>query len=329
MGKRPAGSLTTPGASHLRRRSDDEPGSGHRCVGPRRPRPCHGCSGRLTDAIAAGFRFVRDGVAAVRVPGKACGLRLRQQLRDVTVDEAVPGVLGREEQPPCTADWRAVRPLCDPSFVPSPGPPGIAREAGLCEHGATDRTFAPTRQSAASATSLRGNDASDFVARRMVTDTKLSFPSQRASLDRGYQKGPLAVPIRPGCRAAAPVRQLSPAWRSCCASGDVRKEQLVGPFQVTVDTGDLDGISPRKTIDEALILVGVAASGRDELRRYPLVLAPRSGSPSGLIRCCPSRTGPGRSCAWSPGLPPAIRDCTPPPRRSAPGRLSPWCRPDR
>jgi len=49
---------------------------------------------------------------------------------------------------------------------------------------------------------------------------------------------------------------------------------LVGPLQVTVDAWDLDGIAARKTIDEALILVGVAASGRDELRRYPLVLAP-------------------------------------------------------
>jgi len=54
----------------------------------------------------------------------------------------------------------------------------------------------------------------------------------------------------------------------------LREEQLVGPLQVTVDARDLDGIAARKPIDEALILVGVAASGRDELRRHPLVLAP-------------------------------------------------------
>ncbi len=58
----------------------------------------------------------------------------------------------------------------------------------------------------------------------------------------------------------------------------MREQQLVGPLQVTFDARDLGGIPLRKTIDEALILVGVAASGRDELRRYP----------RGLTRwCCP------------------------------------------
>jgi len=54
----------------------------------------------------------------------------------------------------------------------------------------------------------------------------------------------------------------------------LREQQLVGPIQVTADARDLDGTAASKTLDEALILVGVAASGRNELRRYPLVLTP-------------------------------------------------------
>ncbi len=69
-------------------------------------------------------------------------------------------------------------------------------------------------------------------------------------------------------------RLVSPAWRSCCASVDLREQQLVGPLQVTPDARDLDGTAASNPIDEALILVGVAASGRNELRRYPLVLTP-------------------------------------------------------
>ncbi len=58
------------------------------------------------------------------------------------------------------------------------------------------------------------------------------------------------------------------------ASGELRQKPLVCPLHIAFDDCNLDGIAARKPLDEALILVGVAAGGFDELGRYALVLGP-------------------------------------------------------